>query len=191
MSTREHLHGVVATLQPVIHGVSDQQLGAPTPCTEYDVRTVANHMLGTIEAMRRVGASEPLDPQDPWGTHGDNLREDWRRDLSEKLRQYADAWSRSEAWEGDAMDGAVPRQQIGDMGYVEVILHGWDLARGTGQDVEFDDAAVERALEIMDEIGEQGRAGGAFGPEVQVPDDAEPFAKVLAKAGRDPGWSAG
>jgi uncharacterized protein (TIGR03086 family) len=191
VSTREHLHSVVATLQPVVHGVSEQQLGAPTPCTEFDVRAVANHMLGTVEAMRRVGAAEPLDPQDPWGTNGDYLGEGWRQDLSEKLRQYAQAWSQPDAWEGEAMDGAMPRQLIGDMGYVEVILHGWDLARGTGQDLDFDEAAVERALEIMDAIGEQGRSGGAFGPEVEVADDAEPFAKVLARSGRDPEWSAG
>jgi uncharacterized protein (TIGR03086 family) len=192
MSTREHLHSVVATLQPVIHGVSDQQLDEPTPCTEFDVRAVANHMLGTVEAMRRVGAAEPLDPQDPWGTSGDHLRpEQWRQDLSERLRQYADAWSRPDAWEGEAMDGAVPRQLIGDMGYVEVMLHGWDLARGSGQEVEFDDDAAERALEIMDEIGEQGRTGGAFGPEVEVADDAPAFARALARSGRDPEWSAG
>ena len=89
------------------------------------------------------------------------------------------------------MDGAMPKQLVGDMGYVEVMLHGWDLAKGTGQDLEYDDQAVERALEILEVIGEQGRSGGAFGPEVQVPDDASPFAKVLAKSGRDPEWSAG
>jgi uncharacterized protein (TIGR03086 family) len=190
MSTREHLYSVVASLQPVIYGVSAQEMHAPTPCPEFDVRTVANHLLGTIEAMRRVGASEPLDAQDPWGTNGENIREQWRDDLSEKLTQWANAWSQPEAWEGDAMDGAMPKQAIGDMGFVEVMLHGWDLAQGSGQGVEYDDAALDRALEILEEIGDQGRSGGAFGPEVQVPDDAPKFAKVLAKSGRDPEWSA-
>ncbi|MCW2849376.1 MAG: hypothetical protein JWR90_3350 [Marmoricola sp.] len=189
MSTREHLFSVVASLQPVVHGVSAQEMGGSTPCTEFDVRTVANHMLGTVEAMRRVGASEPLDPQDPWGTNGDNVREQWRDDLSDLLTAYAKAWSQPEAWEGDAMDGALPKQLVGDMGFVEVMLHGWDLAKGSGQDVAYDDAAVERALEIMEVIGEQGRGQGAFGPERDVPDDAPDFAKVLAKSGRDPEWT--
>jgi uncharacterized protein (TIGR03086 family) len=189
MSTREHLYSVVASLQPVIYGVSAQEMGAPTPCPEYDVRTVANHMLGTIEAMRRVGAGEPLDPEDPWGTNGDNVREQWRDDLSQKLTEYANAWSQPDAWEGDAMDGAMPKQLIGDMGFVEAMLHGWDLAKGSGQVVEYDDGAVEQALEILEVIGDQGRGGGAFGPEIEVPDDAEPFAKVLAKSGRDPEWT--
>ena len=191
MATRDHLYSVVASLQPVIYGVSAMEMENPTPCTEFDVRTVANHMLGTIEAMRRVGASEPLDPEDPWGTNGENIREQWRDDLGQKLNEFADAWSRPDAWEGDAMDGAMPRQLVGDMGYVEVMLHGWDLAKGTGQDLEYDDEAVARALEILEQTGEQGRSGGAFGPEVQVPDDAAPFAKALALSGRDPEWSAG
>jgi uncharacterized protein (TIGR03086 family) len=189
MSTREHLHSVVASLEPVIQGVPAAQMNAPTPCPEYDVRTVANHMLGTIEAMRRVGADEALDPDDPWGSNGDNVRDQWRDDLSQKLTEFADAWSEPDAWEGEAVGGSMPRPMVGDMGFVEVMLHGWDLAKGSGQTVVYDDAAVQRALEILDVIGDQGRSGGAFGPEVQLPDDAEPFAKVLAKSGRDPEWT--
>lgn len=191
MATRDHLYSVVASLQPVLYGVSALEMDKPTPCTDFDVRALASHMLGTIEAMRRVGASEPLDPQDPWGTNGQNIGEHWRDDLGRKLTEFANAWSQPDAWEGDAMDGAMPKQLIGDMGYVEVMLHGWDLAKGTGQDIEYDDQAVERALEILEQIGDQGRSGGVFGPEVQVADDASPSAKVLAKSGRDPEWSAG
>ncbi len=190
MSTREHLFSVAASLQPVVYGVSDLGADGLTPCTEFTVHGVANHLLGTLEAMRRIGAGEPLDREDPWGTNGDHLSEHWRDDLGHTLTEYAKAWSQPESWEGDAMDGAVPRQVIGDMGLVEMMLHGWDLARGSGQELEYDDAAVERALEIMGEIGEQGRSQGAFGAEVQVDDEASAFAKVLGRSGRDPEWSA-
>ncbi len=190
MSTRNHLHTVAAALQPVVHGVSDHVLDHPTPCTEFDVSSVASHMLGTIEAIRRVGAREPLDPHDPWGANGAELVEDWRRELSEKLRALADAWALPEAWEGDALDGAMPRQLVGDMGYVEMILHGWDLARGSGQNLELDQPEIDRAQEILDVIAEQGRAQGAFGPEVKLSGEADDFSRVLALSGRDPEWSA-
>ena len=64
MSTREHLRSVVTTLQPVVKGVPADHMGASTPCTEFDVRAVANHRIGTMEAMRRIGASEPVDAED-------------------------------------------------------------------------------------------------------------------------------
>lgn len=191
MSTREHLHSVAASLQPVVQGVSATAMDDPSPCADWQVRDVANHMLGTLEAMRRVGGAEALDVNDPWGTGGDHLRDQWRDDLGDLLTRWASAWAQPDAWEGDAMDGAMPRSTVGDMGFVEVMVHGWDLARGSGQGVTYDDAAVARAVEVMDQIGEQGRTMRAFGPEVSVADDAPAFAHVLGKAGRDPGWAAG
>ncbi len=189
MSTREHLYSVVASLQPVAHGVPETAMDDQTPCTDFTVRDLANHLLGTIDALRRVGVKEPMDPDDPWGTNGDHVRTGWRSELGNRLTAFADAWSQPEAWEGDALDGAMPRQLVGDMGYVEMMLHGWDLAKGSGQEVTYDDAAAERALEVMEVIGEQGRTQGAFGPEVKVPEDADTFARVLGAAGRDPGWT--
>jgi uncharacterized protein (TIGR03086 family) len=190
MPTRDHVHSVVESVQSVVDGVSDPDTSAASPCPDWDVRSVANHLLGTIEAMRRVGAGEDLDPEDPWGTQGDHARETWRSDLSDLLASYAETWSRPESWEGAAMGGKVPRQMIGDMGFVEVVLHGWDLARGSGQQVQYDDAAIDQALEVMAQIGEQGRSQGAFGAEVPLPDDAPPFHRVLAQSGRDPRWAS-
>ena len=55
MASKDHFHSIVATLQPVVHGVAEDQLGNPSPCEEWTVRDVANHFLGTSEAMRRPG----------------------------------------------------------------------------------------------------------------------------------------
>lgn len=188
MSTREHLHGLVAGLQPVLQGVPAASLDAPTPCEDWDVRGLVAHLLGTTEAMRRVGAGEPLDRDDPWGTGGHDVQEAWRDQLGDRLIAVADAWAAPEAWEGDAMDGAMARADIGDLAFLEVLLHGWDLARATGQEVEVDDALAELARELLDKHGETGRSMGAFGPEVEVDDDASPLDRALGASGRDPGW---
>ena len=144
-------------------------MGAPTPCPDWDVRALANHMLGTVEAMRRVGAGESLDEDDPWGTAGDHMSEGWRDDLAERLDGFADAWDSPEAYEGEAMGGKVPKQMIGLMAFAEVLLHGWDLARASGQEVAYDDGVVAAALEAMGQIGEMGRQQGAFGALVDLP----------------------
>ncbi|RYP86023.1 TIGR03086 family protein [Nocardioides guangzhouensis] len=189
MPSKDHFHSVVATLQPVIHGIGEDRLDAPTPCTEWTVRDLADHFLGTSEAMRRAGADEARDPDDPWGTAGGHLTPTWRVDLSAQLTGLADAWAREEAWQGE-VDGT-PKQGMGDMAYVEVMLHGWDLARGSGQDVAFDPDAVAQARAVMEQIGRMGRDGGAFGALVDVGDDASDWDVVLAEAGRDPQWRTG
>ncbi len=188
MSTREHLHGLVASLQPVVQGVPSASLDAATPCEEWDVRRLASHLLGTTEAMRRVGAGEPLDRDDPWGTSGQELGETWRDQLSDRLIAVADAWAQPEAWDGEALDGAMGRKDVGDMAFLEVLLHGWDLARATGQQLEVDDAVAERAGELLAEHGETGRSMGAFGPEVEAGEDPSPLDRALAASGRDPRW---
>ena len=189
MASKDHFHSIVATVQPVVHGVAENQLGRPSPCEEWTVRDVANHFLGTSEAMRRAGAGEQRDPQDPWGTSGDHMSTGWRDDLSHRLTGLADAWTPQAAWEGE-LDG-MPRQGLGDMAFVEVMLHGWDLARATGQDLVFDDDAVAEAKTILDQIGAMGREQGAFGELVEVDDDASDWERVLAEGGRDAGWNAG
>lgn len=188
MSTREHLHGLVASLQPVVQGVPTAALDAKTPCEGWDVRGLTSHLLGTTEAMRRVGAGEPLDRDDPWGTSGQELGEAWRDQLSGRLIAVADAWAQPEAWEGEALDGAMPREDVGDMAFLEVLLHGWDLARATGQELEVDDAVAEQAQLLLDKHGETGRSMGAFGAEADAGEDPSALDRALAASGRDPGW---
>ena len=62
---------------------------------------------------------------------------------------------------------------IGGMAFVEALLHGWDLARASGQEVVYDDEVVAGALGVMEQIGEMGRQQGAFGTLVDLPADAD------------------
>jgi uncharacterized protein (TIGR03086 family) len=190
-AAHQHVHDLVESLRPVVSGVPEEALSGPTPCPEWDVRALANHMLGTIEAMRRVGAGEDLDEKDPWGTAGDHMSEDWREDLGTRLAAFAEAWDSPEAYEGEAMGGKVPKQMIGLMAFTEALLHGWDLARASAQEVAYDDGVLGAGLDAMAQIGEMGRQQGAFGPLVDLPGEATALDQVLAQAGRDPHWTAG
>jgi uncharacterized protein (TIGR03086 family) len=189
MAIHEHVHDLVATVSPVVRSVPEEALDDPTPCSGWSVRDLANHLLGTSEAMRRIGAGEELDPEDPWGTSGDHMSAAWREELLSRLEGWAGAWDSADAYEGEAMGGQMPKQLVGQMGFAEVLLHGWDLARATGQDVSPDDAVVADAGEVMAQIGEMGRKMGAFEALADVPADAGPLDQVLAQSGRDPGWT--
>jgi len=72
----------------------------------------------------------------------------------------------------------------------EVVVHGWDLARSTGQDFEVDDAAAATCLSFVESFDVPAEeSGGLFGPPVSVPDDADPLTRLIAATGRDPSWA--
>ena len=78
-------------------------------------------------------------------------------------------------------DEAVDRFATGD-----VLVHTWDLAMATGQDVVLDAAEVHRMYEGMLPIDEILRQSGHYGPKVDVPDDADEQTKLIAFTGRNP-----
>ena len=73
----------------------------------------------------------------------------------------------------------------------EVVVHGWDLARSTGQGYDADDAAVAACLAFVAsfEAPAEGDDGGLFGPPVAVPDDARVLDRLIGATGRDPSWT--
>jgi uncharacterized protein (TIGR03086 family) len=67
-------------------------------------------------------------------------------------------------------------------------VHGWDLARATGQDFEVDDAAADVALAFY-AMFDEGDRGEAFGPPVAIAESASKLDRIVASSGRDPSWS--
>ncbi len=87
----------------------------------------------------------------------------------------------------------MPGQIAGIVALNEVIAHGWDLARATGQTFHADDSDVAVCIETMGpQPGEDRPVGSdvAFGRPVEVADDAAPVDRLAAVLGRDPAWRA-
>jgi uncharacterized protein (TIGR03086 family) len=80
--------------------------------------------------------------------------------------------------EMDAADNAL-------VGLEELTVHGWDLARATGQDVHIDDARLDQVDAFFDLFGER-----PFGPAAQEPGEPTRLQRTLARTGRDPRWPA-
>jgi uncharacterized protein (TIGR03086 family) len=83
----------------------------------------------------------------------------------------------------------MPARMIAMMMLGELVVHGWDLARATGQTLSTDPTTLEIVLEMTETMGPQGRKMGAFGDEVPVPDTAPLLDRVLGLSGRDPQWT--
>ena len=73
----------------------------------------------------------------------------------------------------------------------EVVVHGWDLARATGQDYDPGEAAILACLGFAQSFEPPADAddGGLFGPPVPVPDDAPALDRLAGATGRDPRWT--
>ncbi len=88
----------------------------------------------------------------------------------------------------------LPGEVCGLVALDEVLLHGWDVARATGQPYLPTDAESEAVLPFVtpdDSAPDGSGRDGIFGLVVTVPEDAPVFDRVLGLAGRDPNWSAG
>lgn len=168
---------------------------APSPCAEYAVRDVVNHLAFGFLLARLSGAREPWDPS--WsGTDRTpylvGLPEDkWVQACADEAEAAARVWADPAAWEGESSMGGsqMPAAAIGSMMTAEFAVHAWDLAVATGRTVDVPDELGAVVLEGVLAIAPSGRDGGWFGAEVTVPADAPAFERALAASGRDSRWT--
>ena len=119
----------------------------------------------------------------------------WQQRIPDRLAELARAWTDPAAWDGMTAAGGIdmPGGIAGIVALNEVITHGWDLARATGQPFHADDADVAVCIETMGPQPGEDRPVGtdvAFGRPVEVADDAAPLDRLAAVLGRDPAWRA-
>lgn len=191
MSTRELLPRAVDLVVAVVAAVGPDDLARPTPCREYDVRGLVNHVAGTTAWLERLGRRAAPDGDDPFGAKQDVTTGDWQALLVERIRAVGAGWADPAAWEGSIDGVSMPATMIGEMAFTEVLIHGWDLAAATGRHLEVDEAVASSAYRFVAGTAEMGRQMGTYGAEVSLPPGAATFDRALALAGRDPRWTPG
>jgi uncharacterized protein (TIGR03086 family) len=188
------LHPATHEVARLLEGVTDDHLSAPSP-SDCDVATLLDHLMGLTMAFTRAAEkSPPPGGSRPPSASGANLDPDWRSVLPERLDALGEAWSKPAAWEGMTEAGGIPLpgEVAGLVALDEVVLHGWDLARATGQDFRCDPASAEAVLGFIERSAQPDQAAsrtGLFGPVVPVAHDAAVFDRALGFAGRDPAWT--
>ncbi|MBQ0983696.1 TIGR03086 family protein [Streptomyces sp. F63] len=184
----ELLEAAARQAVPVVRDIGDGRLGAPTPCADYTVRDLLNHLLHVVIGFQALAARKEAD----FTTTPDHLArigDGWRDAFAEETARLAEAWAAPGAEEGrtGAMD--LPARTVGHMILLDLTTHPWDLARATGQDFTPDPGCVRELAAPVAEMAPMGRRYGAFGEPAPVPDGATDFEKLLALTGRDPGWT--
>jgi uncharacterized protein (TIGR03086 family) len=177
-----------AAVAAAVRAGAGADLTGPTPCADYDLRTLLRHFVGTSGAFVRAGQTKALDPDDPWGSNAKLDEQDWAGQLAGQVEAMSEAWSRPAAWTGSVEGAKMPASAIGELGLIEVLLHGWDVARATGQQLNVSEKLGAELLRCLEPTLDQGRQFEVYGPEVSVPSDAPAFTRALGLSGRDPGW---
>lgn len=179
----------------LIEGVSPDDLGAPTPCRDYTLGDLLDHVATLTLAFSDKAATgdQPDVPPPPPGDAA-HLPDDWQTRVPADLSALADAWRPSSAWDGMTKVAGIdmPNSVAGLVALEEIVVHGWDVARATGQSFDLDDASLDGALEMLAMFtvpGEEPPPGGLYRKVIEVPDHAPLVDRVVARAGRDPKWS--
>ncbi|MDH6144059.1 MULTISPECIES: TIGR03086 family metal-binding protein [Kitasatospora] len=175
----------------VAKGITADQLSAPTPCTDFDTRALINHwVLYTSHGLEHRALRKQL-PEEL--TNRDFTADPaWAEAYAAQLDRAVAAWADPAAWEGDIDLGgsAMPAPAIAGMLLLELALHGWEVARATGQEYHCSEESAEVVLAIVRENAEIYRQYQGFAEAVTVADGAPAFEQALALSGRDPDWRA-
>jgi uncharacterized protein (TIGR03086 family) len=177
---------MVSTLRIIEH-VPRDRWDAPTPCTEWDARQVANHIIGENlwagELFQGKTAAE-VGPTLDGDLTGDDPAAAYRRSVEVALQAIEPTGAMDATCHlsfGD-YSGAEYASQL----FMDTLIHGWDIARGTGQETRLDSELVARCLPIAEEFTRKFRAAGVFGDDLPVTEGADQQTKLLALVGRRP-----
>lgn len=178
------------TLRGLVASVTDDQLDLPTPCTEYAVGDLVEHIGGLAVAF--IGAARKQSvPGSAQGGRGDasRLEPGWRNRIDADLAELAVVWRDPAAYEGMTAAGGIdlPGEIAASVALNEVVVHGWDLATALGRPFAVTDADVAGCMAFAEPFSTPetaGERGDAFGPVLPVDDDAAPLTRLLAMMGR-------
>ena len=168
-----------------VAGVSDTQWHDPTPDEEWDVRQLVNHVVsGNFWVTPLVGGKTIDEVGDKYD--GDVLGDDPAAAYQQSAKEAAAAFNAPGALQAACAVsyGPVPGEIYAGHRFIDVLIHGWDLAKATGQDTTLPADLVEACFAVVEPQKELLAGSGMFGSDVQVPDGADRQTQLLAALGR-------
>ncbi len=187
MELLEAYGSAMASFDRLVGQIGENDWGAPTPCTEWTVRDLLNHLvaeqLWVPELLAWATIADVGDRYD-----GDVLADDpvgrWR--VAAKAAR--EALLRPGLLEGEVhlSRGLTPAPEYGWELTLDLAVHGWDLAQGIGAGSPIDPRLAETLLAIFDDQVQQWRNWGIFAAPVPIEPEADPPARLVALLGRQP-----
>ena len=180
----------MASAAGFVGGVRAGQWHDPTPCTEWDLRVLVNHMtyenLWAAELFPGKTMAEVGNRFD-----GDVLGDDPIGAFNRSVEAATVAVSVPGAMEAvcHLSFGDTPGSEYAMQLFADMLIHGWDVAKASGQDAALDAALVGVGLPLAEEMMPLDEGSGAYAARVPVPDDAPAQTRLLALVGRRADWA--
>ena len=169
-------------INKIISGIKQDQIDAQTPCSEWKVKDLIEHLIGGASHLNAAmgGGDSP-------SSEGDvaKLSASFTSVVADLLQKASNppALEAQVATPAGEMSAG---QFIGILS-LDNLVHTWDLAKATGQDTALDPALTEACYGMfVPALIDMARPHGAFGPAVSVPDNASTQDKLLGYTGRQP-----
>ncbi|MEC3913005.1 TIGR03086 family metal-binding protein [Nocardia sp. CDC160] len=188
--TLDLIERAITQMGDVIAAITPEQASLPTPCEDWHVRRLVNHVVGQILRDFVISARGET-PQ--WGAPHEDIGDDWGAEFRTRARPLLETWRAADLDRlVPGMGGEAPLRGRADQQITEFAMHAWDLSRATGQTRTLDPELAEHALAWSKQLlkPEFRGPGKAFGHEVPIADDAPAYDRLAAWFGRDPGWTA-
>jgi len=183
MDPIERIERATAVGAEKVKGVAGNQLSEPTPCTEFDVGALLNHVIGGL-AMLGTAARGEKGAMPEGDQFGSDPGADYERLRGELLTALAVDGVLDRDWEMPfaTMPGAV----MANIAFMEHLTHAWDVAKATGQDTTLPADLVAECLQVVTPMDAMLRSSGVCGPAVKVADDVSEQDRLIAFMGRQP-----
>jgi uncharacterized protein (TIGR03086 family) len=167
----------LAVLQTVLHGIGEDEWSRQTPCRQFDVRSLTDHLLNSITQIGGA-AGATFSPRNENASVENQVMDAARPALA--------------AWQRRGLQGTVtlgpnegPAQMFAGILSIEFLVHAWDYAMATGQQVDASDALSDYVLGLADRIITR-RDGTLFDEPVPISEEAGVLDRLIAFTGRDP-----
>jgi uncharacterized protein (TIGR03086 family) len=188
----ELLAAVTDRVKEVVGSVQQSQLSDPTPCAEWNVHGLINHLIGGVEYAAGCLVGNPPNIQ-LTGADSTHVNDHDPSILSLAYRTEVDRVLELASQPGTLEKitttpfGEIPFGQFLVGTLMDQFIHGWDLAKATGQDTTLDTDLVEFAFPLLASgFADMGRESGFIGMAIDVPDDASLQDQMIAYMGRQP-----
>jgi uncharacterized protein (TIGR03086 family) len=196
METFTAFEYAVASTAGIIKGTGPDQAGLPTPCAEWDVQSLLSHVIGTLWLCEALFTGQaPRFPMVPGGLPGPGP-DGSAPGGDDPAAAYAEAAAAALAavGAGDALTrvhvtplGEMPGPVLAGFTILDIAVHGWDLARATGQPADLDGRLAAHVLAFAEQtLATPEMRGPRIAPARPVPDDAPVTQRLAAFLGRQP-----